>query len=1772
MRILSRVFRGILFAAALVFAGVSPLFAGDVASDPAACTEAGFHWDFANQKCCFSYWIDPEGKGDICVTDFTQYCPDDAGYIDVQGAIQCCPAGTTPNTKTHKCDCDNGGFLDTLTGECRLFYIKISDICDFWNKQYGRGYFFNYLLTGLGKSDLSAYRSSRTCDDVINATNDGSIVWDGESCKCSCADPALTFNPAAADNCVEEGKDCEDICIDLSFGDEAGCPAGQRYYLVEDKWQCCFFYDPDSGTCIDTTQEWLDYVKNTLGFESGGGYVNAEGLPVECPKEDKEAVGVNTETGLCTCLEGGWFDTVTGSCFSRITLYAQHGYQSNVNYWPMWYHDIYKTNTSHGWIEETTAHGFFDKNRLMAFDTNGDYVYTTLPVMTPASTPYVSLDITSGSWPGVRVRPYIRLTLNGNGTNASPSSPSQQLINFPLGTSYDTITQTPTRTGYNFTGWYTAAANNAGTQVDFTQLPTNASDATYYAHWTARTYTVNLDKNSNSAANGTTSVTATYASAMPTPITLPSRSDGYSFVGYYDTSNASGGTKYYNADGTSARTWNKAQDATLYARWEQDSVSITLNKNGGTGTCGGQSGTTNGTLSCPGGTCSLPNWDSNDCNITNISDDRKVFVGWATTSNASSGTTGSVTASNGTTYYAIWKLPTCVMVTNASTYTANPVVLSAQNNLARCRVQCAVGYGGNLQYNCDDGNYTGTVVSYNSPDINAGCYPLDAHEVDYNKNGGNGTNYMDGMSCDYNNPQSCTIRSIDYLNFTKPSNSTSFAYWRCRAGMYMTDNGATYTNTTEHPDCGIFDPGVPSTSTLNNALLASCAYYNGSSGGHVPFTMFACWNYNISYDYDGGTPAVNTSAEPDAYNNCDGATIGGTAANDKPTKAGKVFAGWCDSDGVSNCETTRTISSGSTGAKSFKASWATNTYTITLNDNPENNYGVSGGSGYIYTIQNGGAYLYNDYTGSMTTSANPVNIPSSTSYHAFLGYYTAASGGDKIINENGFVTADGLVWLKARSSNTTIYAHWNQYCYVLPLDNTTYCGGGGTPRMYYTTNSSYATIFSDATCSNNITNSGIPQAPTTKEHSQYQNYSFWWTGSVGGPFWVEVTDDQSLNFNNTADDSAAANTHPWYARCACDVGYQGYGTYTSNACAEGITITLDKNGGSGGTDYVYTRKGNSTTGGVFTDSGRTTAMGTNGTNPITAPTRTNYSFLGYYDDDNDGVQMISGGTPVILGNGLNRGRAYGATDVGKTWYAHWQGNQYNVTYACGDGATGTPPSSTTARYGSGFTPSATPGGCTKTGYELSGWTVSNTNPAETKTPGTEFTWEYTENKTLTAVWTQSNYILTLTDNHESNNTRSLFEIYGVRWASNNQGTPGSSSITTVPMPVRSGYTFRGYYTTDQSDVDSNVSSTTGFRMKTNLAAIHGCTGTNCNTTLTQNTEWFAAWAEDCDMTGNGTCTLTIGDSGQVTYSASCDDANGYTLSGNGTAKPVCTANTYTVTLDANGGSGGTATVTATFGTAMPAATMPTRTNWDFAGYYDTNAASGGNQYYTSDGSSARSWDKTEATILYARWTQNSITCDPGEFYDASEADCAECPAGSYCPGGTFSGDTDDGINTCPTAYTSDAGQDAQTDCYITCGPGKYKSSTTATSCADVGANYWGAGGKAYYRSTLGRHKCGKITGVDGIQKQLQTTGSGVGANEAGDCGLALHIGTDILRLRSSKKTTPSLNFNYSGNNGADLFLNLSTNASPMTSTQNFKMNYGGTLYYGCDDTTCVEDE
>jgi uncharacterized repeat protein (TIGR02543 family) len=125
-------------------------------------------------------------------------------------------------------------------------------------------------------------------------------------------------------------------------------------------------------------------------------------------------------------------------------------------------------------------------------------------------------------------------------------------------------TAVPKRTGYTFTGWYTAkdggvqitdaAQANAVAVTESTDFPT-----TFYARWTVKTVSVTLNANGGDAVPGTTVTYAkTYGTgtlgALPTPVR-----EGYVFKGWY----TAGGSKVTASTKVSANT-------TYYAHWIKD--------------------------------------------------------------------------------------------------------------------------------------------------------------------------------------------------------------------------------------------------------------------------------------------------------------------------------------------------------------------------------------------------------------------------------------------------------------------------------------------------------------------------------------------------------------------------------------------------------------------------------------------------------------------------------------------------------------------------------------------------------------------------------------------------------------------------------------------------------------------------------------------------------------------------------------------------------------------------------------------------------------------------------------------------------------------------------------------------------------------------------------------------------------------------------------------------------------------------------------------------
>lgn len=125
-----------------------------------------------------------------------------------------------------------------------------------------------------------------------------------------------------------------------------------------------------------------------------------------------------------------------------------------------------------------------------------------------------------------------------------------------------------------------------------------------------------------------------------------------------------------------------------------------------------------------------------------------------------------------------------------------------------------------------------------------------------------------------------------------------------------------------------------------------------------------------------------------------------------PTRAGCTFAGWYNAPSGGTQVSANTVMAASD--TTIYAHWTANTYTLYFNANGGS---VSEGSRSV---------TYNSTYGNLPT-------PTATGY-TFLGWFTAASGGDQVSNTT-----------RIGSSNTTVYAHWQLTPITLRMNESLPC-------------------------------------------------------------------------------------------------------------------------------------------------------------------------------------------------------------------------------------------------------------------------------------------------------------------------------------------------------------------------------------------------------------------------------------------------------------------------------------------------------------------------------------------------------------------------------------------------------------------------------------------------------------------------------------------------------------------------------------------------------------
>ncbi len=352
--------------------------------------------------------------------------------------------------------------------------------------------------------------------------------------------------------------------------------------------------------------------------------------------------------------------------------------------------------------------------------------------------------------------------------------------------------------------------------------------------------------------------------------------------------------------------------------------------------------------------------------------------------------------------------------------------------------------------------------------------------------------------------------------------------------------------------------------------------------------------------------------------------------------------------------------------------------------------------------------------------------------------------------------------------------------------------------------------------------------------------------------------------------------------------------------------------------------------------------------------------INYAGDTKTGVYYLSN----TSGHGTLSGNVGFNTSLSRTNNYTLPATTYTISYNANGGSgtiasqTKTKGSPITLSNGSGFS---------KTGYTLDSW---NTNSAGT---GTKYALSasYTTDAALTlyAQWKINTYTITYNANGGSGAPNAQTKTYNV------------ALTLSSTVPTRTGYTFTGWNTASNGSgttyktgdsYTANAAATLYAQWKANQYTITykdqdgaNFSGTHENGYPTTHTYGTATTLKKASKTG-----YTFG--GWFTTSACTGNAitqltaNGYTSAITLYAK--WTVITYTISYNANGGSGAPTAETKNYGEPLTlSSTVPTRTGYTFTGW-NTASNGSGSTYKPGD-----SYTENAAATLYAQWTANQYT-------------------------------------------------------------------------------------------------------------------------------------------------------------------------------------------------------
>ncbi len=672
----------------------------------------------------------------------------------------------------------------------------------------------------------------------------------------------------------------------------------------------------------------------------------------------------------------------------------------------------------------------------------------------------------------------------------------------------------------------------------------------------------------------------------------------------------------------------------------------------------------------------------------------------------------------------------------------------------------------------------------------------------------------------------------------------------------------------------------------------SVAYSNGANYQYMPdsnVTLYAKWNinnYTMTFDANGGNGGTSTSM-----------TYGSALTAPTVTRTGYTFTGWSPS-------VPSTVPAANT---TFTAQWSINSYNIWFDE--------AGGSAV--------SDIYQQYGSAVTAPANPTRtgytfagwspaVPSTMPANNTncvaqwnIGQYTVSfesNGGSAVspITQNyntsvseptaptktgntfqgwyydpGLTTA--VTWpYTMGASSATFYAKWSVNSYYITFDANGGNGGWSQSMQY-----------GAAITAPTVTRTGYdfggwsPSVPSTVPVGGGE-YVAQWTPkqytvsfeSNGGSTVSPITQNYGTS---VAEPAAPSKTGSTFIGWCSDTGLTTPVSwpYTLGAVSvtfyakwsvNNYTITFDANGGSGGTSSSMQYGA-----------------------ALSAPTvvRTGYTFNGW-------DPSVPSTVPA----------------ANSTYTAQWTINQYTITFHTNGGEAVAP---ITQNY---YTQVSEPAAPAKTGHTFDGWysDVDLTNPV---------TWPYTiqaYDVDFYAKWSVSDYSVTFDANGGVGGWSDYLPFGGALeapavarlgytfngWSPAVPATVQEGGGTYVAQWVANGYTVN--YDGNGSTGGSTASSSHTYDIAANLTA-NGFTRTGHN---------FLGWsttqsAQTADYTdGQSVTNLSSQAGGVVTFYA------------------VWSVNNYTITFNANGGEGGSS-ASMTFGETLTAPSV-IRTGYTLTGW------------------------------------------------------------------------------------------------------------------------------------------------------------------------------------------------------------------------------------------------